>query len=191
MAFISPQDVGRRRAFYGRRSDRLRSGHVIAVSSIAHQFSAVPFPGMSRLQDMTSVMGFTFTNSGGIVLFVVPAFMSTLVLTPPFLNFLQGSDRPSLRHYWFSAASGCVFGFVASAGTCFFLGALAAFLPARDATLWTRLAVLLAGPFFMAMAGGLALWVIFWKEILIGGALFGIFNAWLVRRLAEPGSRRT
>ena len=138
---------------------------------------------MSRLRDMTSFMGFTFTNSGGIVLFVVPAFLSTLVLSPPFINFLHGSDRPPLRHYWFGAVSGCVFGFVATAGTCFFLGALAAFLPGRDATIWTRVAVLLGGPIFMAMSGGIAFSVIFWKEILIGGALFGIFNAWLVRRL--------
>src|SRR5262249_34617674 len=128
---------------------------------------------------------FTFTNSGGIVLFVVPAFLSTLVLAPPFINFLHGSNRSPLRHYWFGAVSGCCFGFVATAGTSFFLGALAAFLPAPETTIWTRIAVLLAGPLFMAMSGGIAFSVIFWKEILIGGALFGIVNAWLASRVTH------
>src|SRR5262249_49578882 len=93
------------------------------------------------------------------------------------------SDRPPLRHYWYGVVSGCFFGFVATAGTGFFLGALTAFLPGPYATIWTRITVLLAGPPFMAMAGGVAVLVLFWKEILIGGALFGMFNAWLVRRL--------
>jgi len=176
-------DLGQRRAFYGAVLLDAVVGTVIATASIAYQFSAVPFPGMSRVRDMTTFMGFTFTTSGGVVLFVVPAFLSTLVLASPFINFLRSSDRPSFRHYWYGVVSGCFFGLVATAGTCFFLGALTAFLPAPDATIWTRIAVLLAGPLFMAMAGGIAFSVIFWKEILLGGALFGIFNAWLARRL--------
>ena len=157
-------------------------GTVIAVASVAHQFSAVPFPGVSRLRDMTAFMGFTFTNSGGIVLFVVPAFLSTFVLSPLLLRTLNGTERAPLRHYRFGIVAGCFFGFAATAGSCFFVGAIAAFLPARDATLLTRFAVLLAGPIFMAMAGGLAFSILFWKEILIGGAVFGVFNTWLVRR---------
>jgi len=185
VSLASPGHTGQRRAFHGAVLLDAVLGTIIAVASVAHQFSAVPFPGISRLRDMTSFMGFTFTSSGGIVLFVVPAFFSTLVLAPPFIRFLHGSDRTPLRHYWFGVVSGCVFGFVATAGTCFFLGALTAFLPARDTTIWTRIAVLLGGPIFMAMSGGIAFSVIFWKEILIGGALFGIFNAWLVRRLTS------
>src|SRR4029078_12270424 len=93
------------------------------------------------------------------------------------------------RDYGFAAVSGCVFGVIATVGACGFLGAMAAFLPAPDATVWTRTAVLLGGPPFMAMSGGIAFSVIFWKEILIGGALFGMFNAWMVRAL--PLSTRT
>jgi len=189
VAFISLRRIAQRRAFYGAVLLDAVLGTVIAVASIAHQFSAAPFPGMSRLRDMTSFMGFTFTTSGGIVLFVVPAFLSTLVLASPFLNFLHGSDRPPLRHYWFGAVSGCAFGVVATAGTSFFLGAMAAFLPAPDATIWTRIVVVLGGPVFMAMAGGIGFSVIFWKEILIGGAVFGIFNAWLERRLTSSAKR--
>jgi hypothetical protein len=160
-------------------------GSVIAVGSVAHQFSEVPFPGMSRLQDMTSFIGFTFTNPGGIVLFALPAFLSTLVLAPPFIRFLHGADRSPAAHYRFGAAAGCVFGFVATAGTGFFLGAIAAFLPARDATIWTRMAVLLGGPPFMAMSGGIAFSIIFWKEILLAGAAFDLFNTWVVRRVHQ------
>src|SRR5262249_7586419 len=180
-----------RRAFYGAVLLDASLGTVIAVASIALQFSAVPFPGVSRLRDMTSFMGFTVTTSGGIVLFVVPAFLSTLVLAPAFLNFLHGSDRPPLRDCWFGAVWGCCFGVVGTAGTSFFVGGMAAFLPAPDATIWTRIVVLLGGPVFMAMAGGIGFSVIFWKEILIGGVLFGIFNAWLVRRLTSPAKPRT
>lgn len=42
-------------------------GSMIAVPSVAHQFSEVPFPGMSRLRDMTTFIGFSFTTPGGIV----------------------------------------------------------------------------------------------------------------------------
>ena len=188
MALTDPRQIAERRAFHAVVLLDAILGTVIAVGSIAYQFSEVPFPGMSRLRDMTTFMGFTFTNSGGLVLFVVPAFLSTLALTPPFVTFLRGSDRPPFRHYWFGAVSGCCFGFIATAGTCFVLGAMAAFLPAQDATIWTRIVVLLGGPPFMAMSGGIAFSVIFWKEILIGGAWFGLFNAWLVRHLPRPAT---
>jgi hypothetical protein len=160
-------------------------GSIIAVASVAHQFSEVPFPGMSRLRDMTSFIGFSFTNPGGIVLFALPAFLSTLVLASPFIQFLQGLDRPPVAHYRFGAAAGCVFGFIATAGTCFFLGAIAAFLPARDTTIWTRMAVLIGGPPFMAISGGIAFSIIFWKEILLAGAAFGLFNTWIARRVDQ------
>jgi hypothetical protein len=152
-------------------------GSIIAVASVAHQFSEVPFPGMSRLRDMTLFIGFSFTNPG--------AFLSTLVLAPAFITFLQALDRPPAAHYRFGAAAGCVFGFVATAGTSFFLGAIAAFLPARDTTIWTRMAVLLGGPPFMAMSGGIAFSIIFWKEILVAGSAFGLFNTWMVRRMPQ------
>ncbi|HEX7794203.1 MAG TPA: hypothetical protein VF456_07635 [Vicinamibacterales bacterium] len=160
-------------------------GSIIAVASVAHQFSEVPFPGMSRLRDMTAFIGFSFTNPGGIVLFALPAFLSTLVLASPFIRFLQGLNRPPAAHYRLGAAAGCVFGFVATAGTCFFLGAIAAFLPARDTSIWTRMAVLLGGPPVMAMSGGIAFSIIFWKEILLAGASFGLFNTWIVRRMHQ------
>jgi hypothetical protein len=160
-------------------------GSIIAVASVAHQFSEVPFPGVSRLRDMTSFIGFSFTSPGGIVLFALPAFLSTLVLASPFIRFVQGLDRPPAAHYGLGAAAGCVFGFVATAGTSFFLGAIAAVLPARDTTSWTRIAVLLGGPPFMAMSGGIAFSVIFWKEILVAGAAFGLFNTWIVRRILQ------
>lgn len=160
-------------------------GSIIAVASLAHQFSEVPFPGMSRLRDMTSFIRITFTNPGGIVLCALPAFLSTLVLAPPFIRFLHGADRSPAAHYRFGAAAGCVFGFVATAGTCFFLGAIAALLPARDTTIWTRMAVLIGGPPVMAMSGGIAFSIIFWKEILLAGAAFGLFNTWVVRRVDQ------
>jgi hypothetical protein len=160
-------------------------GSIIAVASVAHQFSEVPFPGVSRLRDMTSFIGFSFATPGGIVLFALPAFLSTLVLASPFLRFLHGLDRPAAAHYRFGAAAGCVFGFVATAGTSFFLGAITAFLPGRDTTIWTRMAVLLGGPPFMAMSGGIAFSILFWKEILLAGAAFGLFNTWIARRMHQ------
>lgn len=188
VALIDPRQIAQRRAFPAVVLLDAVLGTIIAVASIAYQFSEVPFPGMSRLRDMTTFMGFTLTNSGGIVLFVVPAFLSTLVLTPPFIRFLRSSDRSPVYHYRFGVISGCVFGVIATAGTCFFLGAMAAFLPAQDATIWTRIVVLVGGPPFMAMSGGMAFSVIFWKEIVIGGAAFGLFNAWLVRHLPRTAT---
>ena len=75
--------------------------------------------------------------------------------------------------------------FVATAGTSFFLGAITAFLPGRDTTIWTRMVVLLGGPPVMAMSGGIAFSILFWKEILLAGAAFGLFNTWIVRRMHQ------
>ena len=175
-----------RRGLYGAVLLDAVLGTIVAVGSIAHQFSAVPFPGMSRLQDMATFMGFTFTDPGGILLWVVPAFLSTLVLAPLLIKVLHGSAPPPLNHYAFGAAAGCVFGFAATVGTCFFLGGISAFLPGPG-TIVTRIVVLIGGPLFMATAGGIAFSVLFAKEILVTGAAFGIFNAWLVRRSRYGG----
>jgi hypothetical protein len=99
-------------------------------------------------------------------------------------SFLHGLDRPPAAHYRFGAA-GCVFGFVATAGTSFFLGAITAFLSGRDTTIWTRMVVLLGGPPVMAMSGGIAFSILFWKEILLAGAAFGLFNTWIARRMHQ------
>ena len=79
MSLTSRGDIGRRRAFYGAVLLDAVSGTVIAVASIAHQFSAVPFPGMSRLRDMTTFMGFTF---GGAVSGIFNAWCARRLLHP-------------------------------------------------------------------------------------------------------------
>ena len=37
----------------------------------------------------------------------------------------------------------------------------------------------------MAISGGIAFSIIFWKEILVAGAAFGLFNTWMVRLMNQ------
>lgn len=112
---------------------------------------------------------------------LIPAVLSTLTLTPFLIRHLERErvKQPAARYFMRSAFAGVLFGLAACPLTGFFLGVVSLTwrAPGVDQLEWTRL---LAAPFYMMIMGAITFPILFFKQILAGGLLFGVLNAaWL------------
>lgn len=116
------------------------------------------------------------------MLFAIPMFTATVALAPALLAVLgRWRQRSAVRYYLKSALAGVVFGVVACAAVGFVSGLLVPFLPSSGSSIPERLWVLAGAPFLLA-TGFFFSGFLFWRELLIAGVGFGVFNGWWVRR---------
>lgn len=121
-------------------------------------------------------------RTDGALWFLLPSFLSTLVLAPILLRHLErlsGVPTPDFRFR--AAVAGVVFGFAATIPTVVFgLVGMSLFgkVPPEGMS-----ATGIAGAVF---AGGVGFNIVCAPAILVSGSLFGLLNGELVRRLVEP-----
>lgn len=116
------------------------------------------------------------------IMFAIPMFIATVALAPALLAVLRRwSHQPASRYYLKSALAGIVFGLAACAGVGFVTGLTVPFMPGPPVVLTERLMMLAGAPFLLAI-GFFFTGFVFWKQMLITGVAFGLFNGWWVRR---------
>ncbi len=123
------------------------------------------------------------------VFLAIPMFIATAALTPALLAVLrQWSHQPASSFYLKSALAGVVFGVAVNPVVGFVFGLATPFLPMPDGTpLTDRLLLLVGAPSYLAI-GFFFTGFVFWKQVLIAGLGFGLFNGWWVRRHLAVGS---
>lgn len=158
-------------------------GAMIGGLSVGYESAASAMARDYRLG--TFLVGTSVTT----VMFAIPMFIATAALAPALLAIQRGwSRQPASRYYLKSALAGVLFGLVACAAVGFVSGLFVAFLPAPGPVELTERLIVLAGAPFLLATGFFFIGFVFWKQVLIAGVAFGLFNGWWVRRqlVANP-----
>lgn len=155
-------------------------GAMIGAVSVGYE------SGSSPLARFDPAGTFMVGSSVTVVMFAIPMFIATVALVPALLAILRGWTRQSAsRYYLKSSLAGIAFGVVACAAVGFVFGLMVPFFPGPGG-LGERLMALLGAPFLLGI-GFFFAGFLFWKQVLIAGVAFGLFNGWWARR-SQPSA---
>lgn len=158
-------------------------GAIIGAVSVGYE------SGTSPLARFDPAGTFLVGSSVTVLMFAVPMFIATVALAPALLATLRGWTRQSAsRYYLKSSLAGVVFGVVACAAVGFVFGLMVPFFPGPGG-LGERVMALVGAPFLLGI-GFFFMGFLFWKQVLIAGIGFGLFNGWWVRRPNPNGAAK-
>ena len=116
--------------------------------------------------------------------FGVPFFLATLLCAPFMVRYLRHRlHQPRRQFYRVASTAGVGFGVAASAAVGLFFPLMLALVPnGADQSLTDRVLLTLLGPLLLVPGALFTALIAFGIELLVFGILFGLLNAWLVRR---------
>lgn len=163
-------------------------GMAIALFSFYHGLlsgAARQFPHFPQSSVSLAVSVFTFTNWKQFLYFGLPTFLSTITLSPGLIRHLSrnAGEGEECRYYVRSGLAGVVFGIIACSVTGFFVGVSVVILSFIEPQPGATFPVILGAPIYMFFMVGLVFPFLFFKEIVVGGIVFGLLNALFIRRL--------
>ena len=119
-------------------------------------------------------------------MFSAPSLLSTALLAPFLIRFLESqASNDRKRYLWQAAMAGIIFGFVATFATGFFVGLAAALQIPEYRAAWPALGMGLG----VSLLSGFLLNSMLAPAIAISGSLFGLMNGIIIRKVLHHGHR--